>query len=134
MSDPRYPELYKRDEARKSKSGPVQRVLTVIVGAVLPVRYTGKLYLVRELQKFGVDTARIPEACLRELTDEVVSLCKLESKIRRRSWRGVITDRIEGTAFLIARCLAGDKEYLSEADWFTDILRKYRLLPDAPAS
>jgi hypothetical protein len=51
MTDPRYPELYERDEARKTKSGAMQYVLAGISGVVLPIRYSGKLYLVRELQK-----------------------------------------------------------------------------------
>jgi hypothetical protein len=51
MTDPRYPELYERDEARKTKSGAMQYFLAGMLGAVLPIRYSGKLYLVRELQK-----------------------------------------------------------------------------------
>jgi hypothetical protein len=109
MSDPRYPELYKRDEVRKRKSGAIQYFLTLIMGAVLPVRYSGKLYIVRELQKCGMNTSIIPEACLQDLTDEAIRNCKEQSRFEGRSWRATITQHIEQIAILITCRLGGDK-------------------------
>ncbi len=134
MSDPRYPELYERDEARKSKSGAIQYLIAAILGAVLPVRHTGKLYLVRELQKCGMNTAIIPAACLRDLTDEAIRQCKEQSSFEGRSWRSTITPHVEQIAFLIACRLGGDNIYMSAMRWpdpFVDILRKHGLLPEA---
>jgi hypothetical protein len=134
MTDPRYPKLYERDEARKVKIGAMLYVLTRILGAVLPIRYSGKLYLVRELQKGGANTSIIPESCLRELTDEAIRQCKEQSRFEGRSWRASITHHIEQIAFLITCRLAGDDLYMSAMSWpdpFVDILRKHGLLPDA---
>jgi hypothetical protein len=133
MSDPRYPELYERDDARKSKSA-LQYLLAAILGAVIPVRYSSKLYLVRELQKFGTNTSIIPEACLRDLTEEAIRQCKEQSRFEGPSWRGTITQHIEQIAFLITCRLDGDNMYMSAMSWptpFVDILCKYSLVPDA---
>jgi hypothetical protein len=134
MSDPRYPELYERDEARRSRSGAIRSLLTAILGAVTPLRYSSKLYLVRELQKCGMNTSIIPEACLRDLTDEAIRQCKEQSRFEGHSWRGTITRHIEQVAFLITCRLNGDNIYLSAMTWpvpFVDILRKHGLLPEA---
>jgi hypothetical protein len=133
MSDSRYPKLYERDEVRKSKSGAIQYLLAAIFRAVLPVRYSGKLYLVRELQKCGMNTSIIPEACLRDLTDQAIRQCKEQSSFEGRGWRSTITQHIEQIAFLIACRLGGDNIYMSAMRWpdpFVDILRKHGLLPD----
>lgn len=137
MSDPRYPELYEKDEVRKSKSGVIQYVFTVILGKALPIRYSGKLYLVRELQKCGMNTSIIPEACLRELTVEAIRQCKEQSRFESRRWQGAITQYIEQIAFLITCRLGGDDVYMSAMSWpsqFVDILRKHGVIPDAIAS
>jgi hypothetical protein len=131
MSDPRYPELYKRDESRKNKSGVLQYLLAAMLGAVLPVRYSSKLYLVRELQKCGVNTAIIPEACLCDLTDEAIRKCKEQSAFEGHRWRHAITQHISQIAFLIACRLQGDDIYMSAVGWpvpFVDILRKHGLV------
>jgi hypothetical protein len=128
MSDPRYPELYERDEVRKSKSGAIQYLFSAMLGAVLPVRYSGKLYLVRELQKYRTNTSTIPEACLRDLTDEAIRQCKEQSGFEDRSWRGTITQHIDQIAFLITCRLSGDNMYMSAMSWpapFVDILHKH---------
>jgi hypothetical protein len=133
MSDPRYPELYERDEARRTKSGPLGYLLAVITGIVVPVQYSGKLYLVRELQKYGANTSTIPEVCLRELTDEAIRQCKDQAKFEGRNWRTNFTLYIEQIAFLIACRLSGDAIYLSAMTWpvpFVNILRKYGLPAD----
>lgn len=106
MSDPRYPELYERDEIRRRNSGVIQQLFAAALGALVPVSYSAKLYLVRELQKSGVNTATIPEACLRELTTAAVRQCKEQSRFEGRSWRRSITQHIEQIAFLIACRLA----------------------------
>jgi hypothetical protein len=104
-----------------------------MVGAVLPVRFSGKLYLVREFQKCGMNNAVIPEACLRDLTNEAIRQCKEQSRFEGHSWRGNITQHISQIAFLIACRLQGDDIYMSAMSWpapFVDILRKHGLLPD----
>jgi hypothetical protein len=116
------------------KSGPLGYLLAVITGIVLPVQYSGKLHLVRELQKCKVDTSTIPEACLRELTDEAIRQCKDQAKFEGRNWRTNFTLHIEQIAFLIACRLSGDAIYLSAMTWpvpFGNILRKYELVPDS---
>jgi hypothetical protein len=131
MIDPRYPQLHERDEVRKAKSGVAGRVLAGLAGALMPVRYTGKLYLIRELQKEGVDTSIIPESCLQELTDEAIRRCKDQSSFEGRNWRSAITQHLEQIAFLIACRLQGDDLYMSAMSWpkpFVDILRKYSLV------
>jgi hypothetical protein len=134
MIDPRYPELYERDEVRKSKRGIIEYWLDTMLGTVLPVRHTGKLYLMRELQKCSINTSIIPEACLQDLTDEAIRQCKDQSRFEGRWWRSTITQHIEEIAFLIACRLDGDNIYMAamrRPDPFVDILRKHSLLPDA---
>ena len=128
MTDPRYPELYERDEARRNRQGVLGLVVGIVTALILPIRYTGKLLLVRELQKYGVDTAAIPEACLRELADETVSFCKAAAMWRRRgNWRSMIVEDIETTAIGVSMRLCGEID-----DCLYDgILRKHRVLPTA---
>jgi hypothetical protein len=104
------------------------------LGAVLPVRHTGKLYLVRELQKCGVDTSIIPAACLQDLTDAAIRQCKEQSEFEGYKWRAAIIQYIEQVAFLIACRLGGDNIYMSAMAWpapFVDILHKHSILNDA---
>jgi hypothetical protein len=115
----------------------VGTLLAAAFGFLVPVRYTGKLYLVRELQGCGVDTSRLSETCLRELTDEAIRQCKEQCNFEGRSWRGAITQHIEQVAFLIGCRLSGDNAYLSALTWptpFTEILSRHGLLPDAAKS
>jgi len=88
MSDPRYHNLYERDERRRNESGIIRFLLAAISGILLPVHYSGKLYLVRELQKCGVDTSTLPEACLRDLTDQIIYQCKEQGRFEGHNWRG----------------------------------------------
>jgi hypothetical protein len=132
MSDPRYPQLYERDERRRSRASAFGVIVTALVGAVLPIRYTGKLYLVRELQKEGVQTHNLSESCLQELTNEIIRQCKEQAEFEHRNWRSVITQHIEQVAFLIACRLQGDHVYLSAMSWpvpFVNILTRHGLLP-----
>ncbi|HXV00797.1 MAG TPA: hypothetical protein VG166_09880 [Caulobacteraceae bacterium] len=125
MGDARYQRFYERDEARRATMAPAQAVLGAFLGLMMPVSYSGKLYLVRELQRFGVDTSAFPEQCLRRLTETVVAQCKFMSKIRRRPWRAELTSSFEGTALLIAYHLSGDRKDFSLPDTYADILSDY---------
>jgi hypothetical protein len=133
--DQRYPELHRRDEARRNSAGTAGTLLAAAFGLLMPVRYTGKLYLVRELQGCGVDTSRLSETCLRELTDEAIRQCKEQCRFEGRSWRGAITQHIEQVAFLIGCRLSGDNAFLSALSWptpFIDILSRHGLLRELP--
>ena len=128
MGGSRYEGFYERDKARRRRMGFAQTVLAAILGLVMPVSYSGKLYLVRELQKCGVDTSPFPEQCLQRLTASIVSLCKWTSKIRGVPWRAELTGHIEGTALLIANHLDGDDPLLTLPETYLDILRDYGLM------
>lgn len=123
----RYDRFYERDEAGRRSGGPARAVLATILGIVMPIGYSGKLYLVRELQRFGVDTSPFPEPCLQRLADSIISTCKFISKLRGRAWRSEITGAIEGAALLIANHISGDDPSLPLPECYLDILRDHGL-------
>ena len=132
MSDPRYRELYERDEKRRNSAGAINGIFAAIVGLLMPVRYSGKLYLVRELQRQGVDTSRFTEACLQQLTDEIILGCKVQAEFERYDWRAAIPTNTEQVAVLISSRVCGDTLYMSAVKWpipYELILDRHGLLP-----
>jgi hypothetical protein len=76
-------------------------------------------------------TSTMPQACLRDLTDEIIRQCKEQASFEGYSWRAAITQSIEQVAILITCRLNGDNIYMSAMRWpvpFVDILIKHGLL------
>ena len=100
--------------------------LVVIARTVLPISYTGKLYLIQELQKYGADTNRIPDPCLKELTAAIIKTSKALAYLKKCSWKILAGDHIESAAGIISCLLKG--KYLHMGSPYVEILARYGLV------
>ena len=73
-----------------------------LTGLLLPISYSGNLYLRHELTGHGVDVSRLSSPCVAELTSEIVSVAKIVSEASGKNWRQDITNNIENAALIVA--------------------------------
>ena len=78
-----------------------------LVGYLTPISTTGRLLLEQELRECGVDTNKIPTACLQELTDVIVAHAKERAARLGENWKSVSVESIELSAGVIAGVLSG---------------------------
>jgi hypothetical protein len=75
----------------------------------VPIQTSSRIYLAQQLGRYGIETGRIPEACMQELADYAVSTAKSLASFKGESWRAGITDSLDGHAGNIAEILSGEK-------------------------
>ena len=101
-------------------------VLKAVVGLTVPPEVTGKHLLKQELRHCGVDPDKLPEACLRDLTEHAVTTARCISDIGGEALTYEVVRNIEATALLVLNDLRGASEF--EGSWTKDILRKHGVL------
>lgn len=126
MNDKRYRDLNERDENRKASASWIGKFFAIFFGVVTPVRCTGKLYLVKKLQEYKVDTSVFSEQCLQELVEAILQ----QSDYRRN----IFVSHTNDVALLIKCRLDGDNLFMAAMGWpkpFVDILCRHNLLQKA---
>lgn len=99
-----------------------------LIGQLAPIRTTGRLLLERELRECGVDTSKLPKACLQELTDIIVAHAKERAARFGENWKATSADSIELSASVIAGVLNGqikEDNELFEPALIVTTLRKH---------
>lgn len=79
--------------------------LLVLLGMILPARTTGRLYLVRALQKRGVDRNALPKPCLQALADKAIEQAKGVATLTRQYWRARLPGDLDALAWSVAAIL-----------------------------
>ena len=72
--------------------------LLVLIGHLLPIRMTSRLYLAQALRRYGVDLDRIPPPCIQALADKSVDLTKTIALMERKPWRHRVVSDLDGMA------------------------------------
>lgn len=83
-------------------------LLKAVVGAAVPPHVSGKLLLKKELQKHGVDPARLSDACLSEITQSAIDVAEGMNIGRLKKFTTAFVEYIEFDAVQVARYLQGD--------------------------
>jgi hypothetical protein len=104
-------------------------IFGALVALIVPLRWTGRLYLVQQLQENGIDTARLPKACLQELADDVIVRAREDARIWHANVRAQVVQFTEGWAILIAQVLKGTASGGDTNDRIRFILGKHGVLP-----
>ena len=87
----------------------MRTLISALVGFLAPVRWSGRLYLEKQLQENGVDTRSISKLCLQELTGIAIDEAKRSSTERwsQGHWKTHVTTAIEGKAIVIKYAIDG---------------------------
>jgi hypothetical protein len=109
------------------------------MGFLLPIRFTSRIYLAKQLRKQGIDTAKIPDACMQEMADIAVSLNKFEAGMTNAASRTLVPKSLESQAAVIADILDNtpmDGVWSEYATPFRDILNRHgvKVRPSAARS
>jgi hypothetical protein len=73
-----------------------------LIGFLLPIRFTGRHYLAKQLRMQGVDTRKIPDACMQEMADIAISQHRIVGEMTNKEWRTQVPQALEHQAVVIA--------------------------------
>jgi hypothetical protein len=78
-----------------------------LIGLVLPVRSSSRLYLERQLKENGVDLALLSKECLQDLTDFSIAEIKRVWGPSETIWKSRVPTLIDGEAVMIMHAIEG---------------------------
>jgi hypothetical protein len=111
---------------RKAMAVTAKALLHAVLENVLPVRWTGPLYIERELRALGITPGVVPKECIRQLVDQDIKTAKvLATLLKKMSWRGEL--HLENTVASTYAILAGERDPFQRKD-VAQALRAYKVI------
>jgi hypothetical protein len=101
-------------------------LLRAVLENVLPVSWTGPLYIERELSALGIRPGVVPTECLRQLVDRDIKTAKvLATLLKKKNWRGEL--QLENTVTSTYAILAGKGDPFERRD-IAQMLRAHKVI------
>jgi hypothetical protein len=104
---------------------PITTIFGALMSLILPLRWTGRLYLEQQLRENGVNTSKLPKACLQELADDVIAHAREDARTWRKNVRSQVVQFTKGSAILIAQVLKGTASGGTTNERIRSVLRKH---------
>ena len=76
-----------------------------LLGLLLPIRYTGRLYLLDQLRRNGVGEGRLPPSVIEATLDRTFAAARRVAVIKRTWWRTLVAEYLSVDAMLIGYVL-----------------------------
>lgn len=89
-------------------TGPLKTAAFAVLGATLPIRYTSRLYLAQQLERYGA--GGLPRGAIQELANDAVLLAQAIAQMRGKPWRDGVAEWLEGQAVAVAYLLHDDRD------------------------
>jgi hypothetical protein len=84
-----------------------------LAGALLPIRYTGPLYLEKCLADCGVETDALAPTTRRAIAEFCLDRATFMAAVKHQPVRRQLVEVTEATAFRVASYLRGDRTYFT---------------------
>ena len=105
-------------------------VMGAAIGWLMPPHVSARFLLLRRMRELGVDTARLPKACVADLAQMCLSLSAGPGPAGEQALR--LSETIETMAFEVAALLAGETR--PQSFYIADTLERHGLAADKSAS
>jgi|HubBroStandDraft_6_1064221.scaffolds.fasta_scaffold415100_1 hypothetical protein len=84
------------------------RALAILVGRFLPIRLSGRFFLIESLREVGIEPGRLPRALLDEIVRDCAQHAQLMTRMNLRAdWRVEVVSGLRDEALLISYALSG---------------------------